>query len=131
VNVASIAGTIPIGPYGPYAAAKHAQLAFSRSVAAELAPLGIRVLSVNPGPVATEGFPQTRLLAGRLSRRLVITPQRVAGATLEALDRGRVEIFVPGVLRFAAAAEGLVPGLVTKLGIRRGTGRWGRGSREE
>lgn len=130
VNVASVAGTIPIGSYGPYTAAKHAQLAFSRNVAAELAPHGIRVLSVNPGPVATEGFPQTRLLAGRLSRRLLISPERVADATLEALDRGRAEVFVPGVFRFAAAAEGLAPGLVTKLGIRRGPGRWGRGSRE-
>ena len=130
VNVASIAGAIPVGSYGPYTAAKHAQLAFSRNVAAELAPHGIRVLSVNPGPVETEGFPQGRLLAGRLSRRLVISPERVADTTLEALDRGRVEIFVPGFLRFAAAAEGLVPGLVTKLGIRRGPGRWGSGSRE-
>jgi len=130
VNVASIAGTIPIGSYGPYTAAKHAQLAFSRNVAAELAPRGIRVLSVNPGPVETEGFPQTRLLAGRLSRRLVISPERVAEATLEALDRGRGEIFVPVIFRIAAAAEGVVPGLVTKLGIRRGPGRWGRESRE-
>jgi uncharacterized protein len=130
VNVASIAGTIPIGSYGPYTAAKHAQLAFSRNVAAELAPRGIRVLSVNPGPVETEGFPQARLLTGRLSRRLVISPERVADATLEALDRGRGEIFVPGIFRIAAAAEGIVPGLVTKLGIRRGPGRWGRGSRE-
>jgi short-subunit dehydrogenase len=130
VNVASIAGTIPIGSHGPYTAAKHAQLAFSRNVAAELAPRGIRVLSVNPGPVETEGFPQARLLAGRLSRRLVISPERVADATLEALDRGRGEIFVPGIFRIAAAAEGAVPGLVTKLGIRRGPGRWGRGSRE-
>jgi len=88
------------------------------------------VLSVNPGPVETEGFPQTRLRAGRLSRRLVISPERVADATLEALDRGRVEVFVPGVFRFAAAAEGLTPGLVTKLGIRRGPCRWGRGSRD-
>jgi len=130
VNVASIAGTIPIGSYGFYTAAKHAQLAFSRNVAAELAPRRIRVLSVNPGPVETEGFPQTRLLVGRLSRRLVISPERVAEATLEALDRGRGEIFVPGIFRIAAAAEGVVPGLVTKLGIRRGPGRWGRESRE-
>ena len=130
VNIASVAGTIPIGAYGPYTAAKHAQLAFSRNVAAELVPRGIRVLSVNPGPVETEGFPQTRLMAGRLSRRLVISPERVADATLEALDRGRGEIFVPGLLRLAAVAEGLVPGVVTKLGIRRGPGRWAGGSRE-
>jgi short-subunit dehydrogenase len=130
VNVVSVAGVLPVGSFGPYTSAKHAQLAFSRNVAAELAPHGIRVLSVNPGPVETEGFPQARLLEGRLSRRLVISPERVANATLEALDRGRGEVFVPGFLRFAAAAEGLVPGLVTRLGVRHGPGRWGRGSRE-
>ena len=85
---------------------------------------------MNPGPVETEGFPQARLMAGRLSRRLVISPERVANETLEALDRGRGEIFVPGFLRLAAVAEGVVPGLVTKLGIHRGPGRWGRGPDE-
>ena len=49
VNVASVAGTVSGGPSGPYSAAKHAQVAFSRTVAGELAPRGIRVLTVNPG----------------------------------------------------------------------------------
>ena len=37
VNVASVAGTVSGGPSGPYSAAKHAQVAFSRSLAG-LAP---------------------------------------------------------------------------------------------
>ena len=42
VNIASVAGSIPVGARtGPYTAAKHAQLAFSRNVAAELAPTGL------------------------------------------------------------------------------------------
>ena len=120
VNVASVAGTVAVGSYGPYAAAKHAQLAFSRSVAAELAPLGIRVHAVNPGPVPTAGFPQRRLLDGRWSRRLVIGPERVAEAIVRAVEGRRQEIFVPGAFRLAAAAQALAPGTLTKLAARRG-----------
>ena len=36
VNVVSVAGTVALPPSGPYAASKHAQLAFSRAVAAQL-----------------------------------------------------------------------------------------------
>ena len=57
VNVASVAGTVAFGPSGPYAAAKHAQVAFSRNVAAELAGRGIRVHTICPGPVETRGIP--------------------------------------------------------------------------
>ena len=63
VNVVSVAGTVAIGPYS---ASKHAQLAFSRSVARELRPRGIHVHTVNPGFVHTEGFPQDWLLRGAL-----------------------------------------------------------------
>ena len=59
VNVVSVAGTVAVGPYS---ASKHAQLAFSRSVARELRPRGIHVHTVNPGFVHTEGFPQDWLL---------------------------------------------------------------------
>src|SRR6478735_10708190 len=55
VNMVSVAGTVA---YGPYSATKHAQLAFSRSLAYELAPRGIRVHTINPGFVHTPGFPQ-------------------------------------------------------------------------
>ena len=70
VNIVSVAGTVAIGPYS---ASKHAQLAFSRSVARELRPRGIHVHSVNPGFVHTEGFPQDWLLRGRFGR-LVVGP---------------------------------------------------------
>ena len=50
VNVASVAGTVAIGPYS---ASKHAQLAFSRSVARELRPRGVHVHTINPGFVHT------------------------------------------------------------------------------
>jgi short-subunit dehydrogenase len=115
VNVVSVAGTVALGPYS---ASKHAQLAFSRSIGAELRPLGIRVLTVNPGFVETEGFPQEHLRRGRFGR-LVIRPEYVADRIVRALDRGRTEIFVPGWYRPAAWAQATAPSTVGRTIWRR------------
>jgi 3-oxoacyl-[acyl-carrier protein] reductase len=123
VNVASVAGTV-VGPTsGPYAASKHAQVAFSRSVTAELAPRAIRVHAINPGPVPTPGFPQERVLSHRWKRHFVASPDDVADAIVRALARDRREVFVPWPFRLAAAAQALAPGLVTRARARLGSGR--------
>lgn len=123
VNVASVAGAV-VGPTsGPYSASKHAQLAFSRSVAAELAGTGVRVHAVNPGPVPTPGFPQGRAQAGRFSRYLVVQADDVARAIVKALEHDRRELFIPSLFRLAAAAQGIAPGSLSRLAARH---RWGR-----
>jgi short-subunit dehydrogenase len=118
VNVVSVAGTFAHGSSGPYAAAKHAQLAFSRSVRAELAPRGVRVHTVNPGPVETVGFPQRQLLRHRLGSRLVLQPERIAEAIIRAVERDRAEIAVPRYLRVAGALQALAPGMLARLASR-------------
>ena len=87
VNVVSVAGTFAHGASGPYTAAKHAQLAFSRSIRAELAGRGVRVHTVNPGPVETPGFPQRHLLSRRVGSRLVLQPERIAETIVRAVER--------------------------------------------
>ncbi len=123
VNVVSVAGTVAFGSSGPYAAAKHAQIAFSRSVAVELAPRGIGVHTVSPGPVETEGFPQARLRETGWGRRIVIQPERVADAVIRAVQRDRSETFVPAGFRLAAAAAAVAPASLARLVIRRRAGR--------
>ena len=123
VNVASIAGTVAHGPSGPYAASKHAQLAFSRSVTAELAPRRIRVHSVNPAFTETEGFPQAKLVNGGWTRRLVMEPERVADAILRSIEQGRPEVFVPAGYRLAAAAQALAPASLARVMARRARAR--------
>jgi NAD(P)-dependent dehydrogenase (short-subunit alcohol dehydrogenase family) len=120
VNVVSVAGTVAFGPAGPYAASKHAQLAFSRSLAALLAARGIGVHTVNPGFVETEGFPQRSVLASAFFRRAVIGPDDVAHHVLRVLDSGRRESFVPGWYRVFAVAQALAPPLLAKLAARAG-----------
>ena len=114
VNVVSVVGTVAVGPYS---ASKHAQLAFSRSVATELRPRGIHVHTVNPGWVKTEGFPQDRVLRSRL-RRVVVGPDYVAKRIVHAIEHDRGELFVPGWYRVAALAQAILPGTVGRVTAR-------------
>jgi short-subunit dehydrogenase len=114
VNVVSVAGTVAVGPYS---ASKHAQLAFSRSVARELRPRGVHVHTVNPGFVHTEGFPQDWLLRGRLGR-IVVNPDFVADRIVRAIERDRAEIFVPRWYRVAALAQTIIPGTLRRVRTR-------------
>ncbi len=57
VNVASLAARFAVPGSAVYSATKHAVVALSESLHAELAPR-VRVTAVNPGLVETEGFPQ-------------------------------------------------------------------------
>jgi NAD(P)-dependent dehydrogenase (short-subunit alcohol dehydrogenase family) len=110
VNVVSVAGTVA---GGPYSASKHAQLAFSRSLARELRPRATAVHTVNPGFVETEGFPQ-RGRFGRLAR-FVADPSLVAERIVDAVEHDRREIYVPRWYRPFAWGQALAPGLTTRL----------------
>jgi NAD(P)-dependent dehydrogenase (short-subunit alcohol dehydrogenase family) len=56
VNITSVGGITTAPGFGAYCAAKHALEAVSESLAAELAPFGIRVLIVEPGAFRTALF---------------------------------------------------------------------------
>lgn len=119
VNVVSVAGLVAHGASGPYAASKHAQLAFSRGIATELARRGIRSHTVCPGPVETPGFPQRRLLERRVARTTVLRSEQVAETVLSTVERNRAEVVIPRYLRLAGAAQALVPGTLSRLMTRR------------
>jgi short-subunit dehydrogenase len=113
VNVASVAGTVTAGTSGPYSASKHAQVSFSRAVTAELCPRGIRVHTVLPGFVETEGFPQ-RTVFPRLVHPMIAEPEDVARAVLQAIDRNKREVYVPRYYRLATLSQALFPGAVAR-----------------
>ena len=88
VNIATNLVDNPVVPYHDYTTAKSALVAFSRNLASELGPLGIRVNCVAPGLVyPTQGSRATKesfresLMAATPLRRLA-RPEDVAGPVL-------------------------------------------------
>ena len=88
VNIVSNLVEHPVVPYHEYTTAKAALVGFSRNLASELGPLGVRVNCVAPGLVyPTEGSAGTRaqfreqLMAATPLRRLA-RPEDVAGPVL-------------------------------------------------
>jgi len=92
VLISSISGTQAM-PFGaPYAAAKAAILAFMRTAALELGPLGVRVNAVAPGTIRTAHSEQGTPSVDSLEEQLAIplrrrgTPADIAGAVLYLLS---------------------------------------------
>jgi uncharacterized protein len=126
VNVVSVSGTIAFAPAGPYAAAKHAQLAFSRSLAATLRAERIQVHTLLPGFVETEGFTPRSNLSSGLMRRFVIDSDDVAKALVKMVEKGKREVTVPWFpYRLVSIFQALFPGVIARLvgsyGYRPGT----------
>ena len=114
VNVVSVAGTVAIPPSGPYAASKHAQLAFSRATAAQLRGRGIKVHTILPGFAETPGFPQYSVIPKHF-HWTVVQPDRVARSIVAAIGRNRRERFVPWFYRPVAVFQALTPSLVARV----------------
>jgi short-subunit dehydrogenase len=97
LNVASIASFVP----GPYLAVYHATkayvLSFSEALRIELAPRGVRVTALCPGPVETGFQARAHMPADYFPRLLVRSPERIAREGYEGLKVGR-RVVVPGFL---------------------------------
>ncbi len=79
VNVASDAGRVGTSGETVYAAAKGGVIAFTRSLAREMAPHQVRVNCVSPGPTETEVLTENRsdpAYAGRIERMIRLIPLR-------------------------------------------------------
>jgi NAD(P)-dependent dehydrogenase (short-subunit alcohol dehydrogenase family) len=124
VNVVSVAGTVVLPQSGPYGASKHAQLAFSRAVAAQLRPRGVRVHTILPGFSPTAGFPEPSVLPKALEWT-VIEPERIARTIVRSVARDRRESFVPWWFRSMAILQGSLPGTFSR-GLTWFSGRFGR-----
>ena len=118
VNIASLAGRIPMPGSAVYSATKAGVLAFSEALDAELAEHGIRVGSVLPS------FTNTQLIDGTEATGLMkpVQPEEVAKAVLKVILKPKLTATVPPYFAFSGANWSLTaarakPWLRGKLGL--------------
>lgn len=123
LNVASLAGVMPLPYMGAYAATKAAVISLSETMRAELAPANISVTVLCPSFTQTRliedatgsGSEAPRPLANRVMDFLGADPARVARRALAAVDRG--DLYEVPVLhgRLVWGAKRLAPRIVGGL----------------
>jgi uncharacterized protein len=118
VNVASLAGRFAIPGSSVYSSTKHAVVAFSEALHYEVASRGLRVTAVNPGLVATEGFPHTDAIR---KGRKVLRPEKVADLIVRVVETGKApEVSIPRLYAALQAVRVLAPPLY-RFGLDRAT----------
>jgi short-subunit dehydrogenase len=95
LNVASVAAFLPGPDMAVYYATKAYVLSFSEALHHELAPQGVRVTALCPGPVPTEFQARAGLKAVKFSRTLTLSAEQVARDGYRGLQEGR-RVVVPG-----------------------------------
>jgi uncharacterized protein len=110
VNVASIAGRIGAPLEAAYSASKFAVAGLTEAMMIELAPRGIGVSMVNPGPVKTEFF-NARGHPYQRKTPKPVSAERVARDVIDVVERDKIEAYVPRWLRQAVVSRVLFPPL--------------------
>ena len=114
VNVASTAGRVSRPKSGSYSAAKFALIGWTDALHNEEAAHGVHVGMVLPGFVSTEGFPQKELVENPRTRWIVSTPEKVAGAIMDAGPGGQAERYVPRPYWIVAMLRIVAPSLIRR-----------------
>ena len=92
VNISSVAGTNPIANASIYSATKGAVDAITKSLARELGPKKIRVNSLNPGMIETEGAHAGGFIGGDFQKQIVA--QTPLGRIGQPDDTAKVAVFL-------------------------------------
>jgi short-subunit dehydrogenase len=96
LNVASIAGFLPGPGMAVYYASKAYVLSFTEALRGELAPRGVRVTALCPGPVPSEFQARAGFEPGFDSAILNVSPSDVAGAGYRGLMANK-RLVLPGL----------------------------------
>ncbi len=111
LNLASVAAFLPGPGMAVYYATKAYVVSFSEALAAELAPRGVRVTALCPGPVATGFQERAGLRPGGVGERslLALSARRVAEIGYAGFMRGKRVVIAGAANRFAVFAMRFVP----------------------
>jgi len=130
VNIGSLAAKSASRWVGAYPATKHAVAAYSQQLRLELAPQGLHVLLVCPGPIerndprlyplgGLEDIPERARRPGAGVKTKAIPPQRLVAQILRACERRVPEIVAPRSARLLFAIAQLWPTLGDWIVLRK------------
>jgi short-subunit dehydrogenase len=97
-----------------YGATKAANKGFAEALRHELSGTGVSVTTVMPGEVRTSLHDEMKQIPDWRNSEDAIEPAEVARATIEAIERDRREVHVPGNVR-VLGLNSLAPALVDRL----------------
>jgi len=114
VNVASIAGLMPVTPCAVYSAAKHGVVGISETLRCELRDFNIQVHVVCPGRVETAFFDHEtfRRRPRRPETEKTVPIEKVSAAIIDAVEKGRFFTVIPRTLGWVVWLRNLCPPLV-------------------
>jgi short-subunit dehydrogenase len=115
VNVASLAGMVPVPDEAAYCASKAGLRAFSRALGVELAPRGIHVGVVSPGPVDTPFFGDVSHVPPIVFSQPMSSPGEVAEAVIRCIEDRVDEIALPRLSGTLATVGYVFPSLARRL----------------
>ena len=115
VNVASLAGMIPVEHEAAYCASKAGLRAFARSAAEDLRERGVSVSTVCPGPVDTSFFGDVASVPDMVFSQPMRSADQVADAVLDCIRDGTPEIALPALSGKLATLGYLFPSLEKAL----------------
>lgn len=126
VNMASAAGKTAVPYNSVYSSSKHALVGFSWSLREEMRPHSIGVSVVCPGFVSDAGMFAT-WSKGRKPPGIAgqVPPEKVAAATVAAIEKNRAEVIVSGGLgKVVDVFHAISPELTTRIARRSGLYRF-------
>lgn len=111
INVASIAAKIQTPKSAVYSASKAAVLAYSNALRLELKPLGISVLTVNPGPIKTHFFDYADKTGHYLDNIgiFALDPEILASKIVDTIGTSKRELNRPLIMEAAFHAYQMFP----------------------
>jgi short-subunit dehydrogenase len=114
LNVSSGAGLEPVPGFSAYVGTKHFVTGFTETLRLEVAPAGVVVSQLCPGPVETE-FNQVATYTAKEPRFVRLSAAACARKALSAFGRGRA-LIVPGVwMKIAMLLGALTPRWMKRL----------------
>jgi short-subunit dehydrogenase len=128
LNVSSVAGFFPLPEMAVYAATKAYVTSFSEALRMELAPEGIAVTALCPGPVPTEFFEvasrdgEAIRAMDRSHPSLATTPQVVVREALKGLESDKPGVIPNKLVALLVRTVCLLPFPVIRSAIRLGAG---------